>query len=115
MKSPSSLRFMTRILWIGVAGLFAVAEVVAVLAFRKIPADHLFPGLGTKYWIVFIVALPMAAGVNGYYSARRRLSSVDGDVRSVLSVQFLFTIITAYVALLVCIGPLAEALRHSLR
>lgn len=99
---------MTRILWFGVVGLFAVAEIVAALAFRKIPDHHLFPGLGTKYFALFIVALPMIAGINGYSSVRRRLSSTGDDVISVLSVQFLFTIVTAYVALIVCIGPLTR-------
>jgi hypothetical protein len=93
MKSKSSPKFMTRILWSGVAGLFAMAEIVAVIAFRKIPNDPLFPGPGTKYWIIFIVAIPMIAGLNGYYSVKRRLSSAADDVMSALSAQFLMTII----------------------
>ena len=110
MKSSSSLRFMARILWLSAVGVFAAAELAVVSAFRTIPSDHLF--LGTKYWIVFMVALPMVSGVNGYYSARRRLSSAGDDVTIVLSGQFPITIVTAYVALLVCIQPMAEALRH---
>jgi len=102
---------MTRILWIAVVGAFVVAEIVALVAFRKIPNDQLVPGLGTKYFIAFIVALPMVAGMNGYYSVRRRLSSADDTVISALSVQFLITIATAYAALLVCIGPMAKALK----
>ena len=108
MKSSFWLRLMTRILWLGVVGLFAGAEIVVALAFRKIPDHHLFPGLGTKYFALFIVALPMIAGINGYCSVRRRLSSTGDDVISVLSVQFLLTIVTAYVALIVCIGPLSR-------
>lgn len=102
---------MTKILWAGVVGLFTVSEIVAALAFRHLPSDHLFPGLGTKYIALFIVALPMVAGVNGYLSVRRRLSSAGDDVISALSVQFLLTVVTAYVALLVCIGPLTQALQ----
>jgi hypothetical protein len=80
-----------------------------------VPNDHLFVEVGTKYLIAFIVALPMVAGVSGYYSVKRRLSSASEDVISVLERQFLFTIITAYVALLFCVGPLAEALRPFLK
>lgn len=65
MPFSFSLRFMTRILWVGVVALFVVSEIVTVLAFRKIPNDHLFPGLGTKYVALFTVALPMVAGMNG--------------------------------------------------
>jgi hypothetical protein len=92
-------------------GICAVTEVTAILAFRNIPNDHLFVGLGSKHVIAFIVALPMVAGMNGYYSVRRRLSSASEEVTTVLSRQFLFATITAYVALLFCIGPLAESLR----
>lgn len=106
---------MTKILWVGVVGLFVVAEIVAALAFRKIPNDHLFPGLGTKYVALFIVALPMVAGMNGYRSVRHRLSSAGDDVISALSVQFLLTVVTAYVAVLVCIGPLTQALQSLLK
>ena len=115
VKSESSLKFMTRILWLGVAGLFAVAEIVVVLAFRTIPNDHLFPGLGTKYLIVFIVALPMIAGLNGYYSVKRRLSSAADDVMLAVSAQFLMTIVMAYAALLVCMEPLAQTLPSLLK
>ena len=101
---------MTKAIWISAVGVFLVAEMVVLLAFWKIPNDHLFPGLGTKYFIAFIVALPAIAGVNGYYSVRRRLSSGGNDVMSELSVQFLFTIITAYTALIVSIGPLTQAM-----
>jgi hypothetical protein len=90
---------------------FAAAEAAALLAFRKIPDDHLFPGVGTNFFIAFIVALPMIAGVNGFYSVRRRLSSTQEDAISVLSVQFLITIITAYAALLVCMEPIAKVLQ----
>ena len=101
---------MARMLWLAAIAVFAVAEMAVVSAFRTIPSDHLF--LGTKYWIAFMVALPMVSGVNGYYSAKRRLSSAGDDVTSVLSVTFPITIVTAYTALIVCIQPLAEALRH---
>lgn len=111
MTSSSSLKFITRILWVGVVALFVVAEIVTALAFRKIPNDHLFPGLGTKYVALFIVALPMVAGINGYRSVRHRLSSAGDQVISALSVQFLLTVVTAYAALLVCISPLTQALR----
>ena len=94
MKYSSSFRIMRRILWIGAAGVFVMAEVVALLAFRQIPNDHLVPGLGTKYFVAFIVALPMVAGVNGFYSVRRRLSSAGDEVISALSAQFLITIVT---------------------
>jgi hypothetical protein len=100
-------------LWLVAVGVFAAAELTVVYAFRTIPSDHLF--LGTKYWIVFMVALPMVSGVNGYYSARRRLSSAGDDVTSVLSAQFPITIVTAYAALIVCIQPLAEAVRQFLK
>jgi hypothetical protein len=113
MKSSSVLSFMTKILWVGVVGLFVGAEIVAALALRNIPNDHLFPGLGTKYVALFIVALPMVAGMNGYRSVRRRLSSAGDEVISALSVQFLMTVVTAYAAMLVCIGPLTQAL-HAL-
>jgi len=43
MKFSSSLRTMTRILWIAVVGAFVVAEIVALVAFRKIPNDQLVP------------------------------------------------------------------------
>ena len=91
------------------------AEIVVALAFRKITNDHLFPGLGTKYIALFIVALPMVAGMNGYRSVKRRLSSVDHDVISVLSAQFLMTSVMAYAALLVCIGPLTQALQKLMK
>lgn len=115
MNSLSSFRMMIRLLWLGVAGLFALAEVVVVLAFRRIPNDYLFPRLGTEYVALFVVALPMIAGMNGYRSVRRRLPSAADEVISALSVQFLLTIVTAYVALLVCIGPLTQALQGLLR
>jgi hypothetical protein len=115
MKYSSSLKIMTRILWIGSVGVFLAAEVVMLLTLQKIPTDHLLPGLGTRCFIAFIVALPIVAGMNGYYSVRRRLSSAGDDVISALSVQFLGTIVMAYVALLVCIGPLAQTLRSYLK
>ena len=106
---------MTKILWVGVVGLFVVVEIVAALAFRKIPNDHLFPGLGTKYVALFIVALPMVAGMNGYRSVKHRLSSAGDDVISALSVQFLLTVVMAYAAVLVCIVPLTQALQTLLK
>jgi hypothetical protein len=115
MKYSFSRRIMTSILWLGVAGLFVVAETLAVLVFGKLPNNHLFPGLGTKYLSVFVVALPLVAGINGYYSVRRRLSSAGDEVRSALSLQFLITIVTAYTALLVCMEPVAETLQRVLR
>jgi hypothetical protein len=115
MKYSSSLRGMTKILWIGAAGVFVGAEVVVFLWLRKIPNDHLFPGLGTKYVALFIVALPMIAGLNGYYSVKRRLSSAADEVTSALSAQFLMTIVMAYAALLVCIDLLTQALRAFLK
>jgi len=105
MNNLFSAKVITLALWISVVGICAVAEIVAILAFWNMPNDHLFMGLGTKYLIMFIVALPMLAGLNGYYSVRRRLSSASDDVIVVLSRQFLFAII----------GPLAEALRPFLR
>ena len=110
-----SLKFLTRILWLGVVGLFVGAEIIVALGFRKVPNDHLFPGLGTKYVVLFITALPMVAGLNGYSSVKRRLSSATDEVISALSVQFLLTIVTAYAALLVCIGPLTQALQSLLK
>jgi hypothetical protein len=110
MNSSSPLRFTTRILWLCVVALFVLAEVIAALALRNIPNDHLFLGLGTKYGALFTLALPMVAGMNGYRSVRRRLSSAGDEVISVLSVQFLLTIVTAYVAVIVCMGPLTQAL-----
>ena len=110
-----SLKFLTRILWLGVLGLFVGAEIIVFLGFRKTANDHLFPGLGTKYVVLFITALPMVAGMNGYFSVKRRLSSATDEVTSVLLVQFLLTIVTAYVALLVCIGPLTQALQTLLK
>ncbi len=115
MKDLPSPKFITGALWIGAAGTCAVAEVLAALAFRKMPNYHPFMGLGMKYIIGFIVALPMVAGVNGYYSVRRRVTSAGVDVISVLSSQFLIATITAYVALLFCVGPLAEALHRTLK
>jgi hypothetical protein len=111
MKDSSSLKIMTRILWILSIGAFLVAEVVVLITLQKIPNGHLLPGLGTRCFIAFIVALPIVAGMNGYYSVRR-LSSAADDVISALSVQFL---LTAYAALLVCIGPLAQTLRSYLK
>ena len=108
MKNSSSLRIMTGLLWVGVVGLFLVAEVVGFLAFRKILNDQ----LGTLCFIAFILVLPMAAGVNGFYSVRRRLSSAGDEAISTLSIQFLITIVTAYVALLVCMEPIARVLQH---
>lgn len=114
--TSSSLRFMTSILWVGVVGLFVVAEIVVALVFRKTPNVHLLPGFGTKYIALFIVALPMIAGMNGYHSVKHRLSSAGDDVISALSVQFLLTVVTAYVAVLVCIGgPLTQALQALLK
>ena len=115
MKYLLSLRFMARILWLGIAILFVAAEMVTVLVFRNLPDGHLFPGLGTNYVIVFVVALPMIAGMNGYYSVKRRLTSVGDDVRSVLSLQFLLMTVTAYVALLVCMEPMVKTLQPVLR
>ena len=115
MKYSSSRKITTRILWILSIGVFLVAEVVVLITLQKIPTDHLLPGLGTRCFIAFMVALPMVAGMNGYYSVRRRLSSAGDDVISALSVQFLGTIVMAYVALLVCIGPLAQTLRSYLK
>jgi hypothetical protein len=112
MKYSFSARFISRTLWVCIGGIYAVAEIVAILAFRKMPNDHLFMGVGTKYMIAFIVALPMVAGVNGFCRVRRRLSSAGADVISVLERQFLFTIITAYTAVIFCVGPLAAALRN---
>jgi hypothetical protein len=114
MENSFSAKFITWTLWICVAGAFAVAEIVTILAFRKMPNDHLFVGVGTKYLVAFIVALPTIAGVNGYYSVKRRLSSFGADVISVLERQFLFTIITAYMAIIFCVGPLAEVLQRFL-
>jgi hypothetical protein len=111
MKYSSSLRIMTRVLWIGVMGVFVAAEGVAFLTLRKIHNDHLLPGIGARYFIAFIVAFPMVAGLNGFYSVRRRLPSAGDEVISALSVQFLITIVMAYVALLVCMEPIAMALQ----
>jgi hypothetical protein len=99
---------MTGLLWVGVVGVFIVAEVVGLLAFRKILNDQ----PGTVCFIAFILVLPMAAGLNGFYSVRRRLSSAGDEAISTLSVQFLITIVTAYVALLVCMEPIAKVLQH---
>ena len=99
---------MTGLLWVGVVGVFIVAEVVGLLAFRKILNDQ----PGTVCFIAFILVLPVAAGLNGFYSVRRRLSSAGHEAISTLSVQFLITIVTAYVALLVCMEPIAKVLQH---
>jgi hypothetical protein len=115
MKDSSSLKIMTRILWILSIGAFLGAEVVVLITLQKIPNDHLLPVLGTRCFIAFMVALPMVAGMNGYYFVRRRLSSAGDDVISALSVKFLGTIVMAYLALLVCIGPLAQSLRSYLK
>jgi hypothetical protein len=115
MKYASRQKFMTRFLWIGTVGAFLGAEVVVLITLQKIPNDHLLPGLGTRCFIAFMVAMPIISGMNGYYSVRRRLSSAGDDVISALSVQFLSTVVMAYVALLVCIGPLAQALRSYLK
>jgi hypothetical protein len=115
MKQFSSRKITTRILWIGSVVMFLGAELVVLLTLRKIPSDHLMPGLGTRCFIAFIVAQPIIVGMNGYYSVRRRLSSACDDVISALSVQFLGTIVMAYLALLVCIGPLAQTLRSYLK
>jgi hypothetical protein len=89
------------------------AEIDAALAFWKVPNDYVFSPRG-KYFALLIVALPMVAGMNGYSSARRRLSSANHDVVSALSVQFL-TLIMAYAAVLVCIEPLIRVLRAPLK
>ncbi len=115
MNQFSSGKLTTRILWIGSVAVFLVAEVVVLITLQKIPNDHLLPGLGTRCFIAFMVAQPIIAGMNGYYSVRRRLSSAGHDVISALSVQFLCTIVMAYAALLVCIGPLAQTLRSYLK
>lgn len=107
MRYSSSLRLMTRILWICAVAISVTAEMLTIVAFRKIPSDHSFFGLGTKYVIFLIVPLPMVAGINGYYSVRRRLSSAADDVISALSMQFLITIIMAYAALMVCVASLS--------
>lgn len=108
-------KFMIVILWACGAALWILTEIFAVLAFQRLPNDHMFFGIGTKYAIVIIVALPMIAGLNGYYSVRRRIQSVNRDVVPIISSQFLITIITAYVAILFCIGPLATALKSFLK
>lgn len=89
-------------------------ETDVALAFRRIPNDLVFPPLG-KYFALLIVALPMVAGINGYSSVRRRLSSANADVVTILSMQFLFTIFMAYLAVLVCIQPLTQLLRASFK
>jgi len=83
---------------------FVVAEAEVLIKFCRIPDDHLFLVPGTKFFIALIVALPMVAGVSGFYSARRRLPSAGDDVITAISLQFLFTIITAYTALVFCMG-----------
>lgn len=109
MKSSLSRMLMTRILLWGAVLLFVVTEVVVAVSVLRLPGGNLFPGLGSKYVILFITALPMIAGMNGYFSVRRRLSSGDEDVVSVLSVQFLLTIVMAYVVVVVCLSPYIRA------
>jgi hypothetical protein len=115
MNQFSSGKLTTRILWLGSVVLFLGAELVVHLTLQKIPYDHLMPGLRTRFFIAFMVAQPIIFGLNGYYSVRRRLSSASDEVVSVLSVQFLGTIIMAYAALLVCIGTLGQTLRSYLK
>jgi hypothetical protein len=100
LKYSSSLK----ILWICAVAVFVVAEAEVFIKFWRIPDDHLFVVPGTKFFIAFIVALPMVAGVSGVYSVRRRIQSAGDDVISAISLQFLFTIITAYTALVFCMG-----------
>lgn len=115
MTSSSSLRTMTRFLWFGVVALFLTTETDLALAFRGIPNDHPFPGVPTKYFVLFIAVLPLVAGINGYSSVRRRLPSAGDDVISTLSAQFLISTVIAYVAVLARIHPLAQALRATLK
>ncbi len=106
---------MTRFLWFGVVALFVATETDLALAFWKMPNDYPFPGLGTKLLALFILALPMVAGMNGCSAVRRRLPSAGDDVISALSIQFLISTVIAYVAVMACIHPLAQALRARLR
>lgn len=85
------------------------------LAFWTIPNDHFFLGLGTRYVVPFVLTLPLAAGWNGFYSVKHRLSSADDDVISAISQKFLFATIFGYVTLIFCLQPLGDALRHFLK
>jgi hypothetical protein len=108
-------KFMIGILWAAGAALWAVTEVFVVLVFQHLPSAYVFFGVGTKYAIALIVALPMIAGLNGYYSTRRRIQSINRDVVSIISSQFLIATVIAYVTILFCIGPLAMALKSFLK
>ncbi|HET6842232.1 MAG TPA: hypothetical protein VFK06_11195 [Candidatus Angelobacter sp.] len=103
LKYSSSLK----VLWICAVAVFVTAEADVFIKFWRIPSDHLLWGQGTKFFIPFIVSLPMVAGMRGFYSVRRRLPSAGDDVITAISLQFLFTIITAYVALVFCMGQVA--------
>ncbi len=115
MRKLFSGESLTRVLWVGAVALFAAAEAVVVVAFWKMPNDHLYLGLGTKYLVDFIAVLPAVAGVGGYYSVKRRLSSTVADAIPVLSRQFLYMVVMAYVALIFSIVPLSEALQRFLK
>lgn len=98
---------MVTLLRIGAVATFLSAEAVTFIAFRKIPGDAVFPG---KWFALFMVALPIVAGLRGIASVRRRLPSASDDVILELSVRFLFTIIMAYAAIIVCVGSMSSAL-----
>jgi hypothetical protein len=113
MSSKSYSSYLTRILWICAIAVFVVAEAEVILAFREIPNDHLFLGIGSKYFVPFLVTLPFVAGLNGYFGVRRHFSATDdqhGSISSILR-QPLSAIIVSYTAIVCCVGPLSAVLR----
>ena len=112
MKYPSLFSVVLRPLWTGAVAVFVVAEADVLIKFWRIPGDRLLWGQGTKFYIAFIVALPMVAGMRGFYSVRRRLPSAGDDVITAISLQFLLTIVIAYSALLVCMGEMSMGLQR---
>lgn len=105
-----STRIMNAILQVGAISIFVGAEILVLIALRDMPREDKLPSIGARCFIGFVTALPMVAGINGYYSVRRRRQNISTEVIDVLSMQFLIAIIAAYATLITCIGPTASVI-----
>lgn len=84
--------------------LFFLTELVVVTVLWNIPASDLNLGMVTKYMLPIVASLPMAVGVKGFITAKRRLLSTDLESSDTISRQFLTTITIAYAVIIFMIS-----------